>query len=409
MSAKKIDQLAEQRIKDAARIEEVAADLCHGMKRQGTEWTALCPFHGDRRTGNFMISPAKNMAHCFACDATADPVGLVMHCEGLDYPGALHWLARKYGIFVDGDGEDRFRTVIRSQPRPPQPDPKSLPVRFWPQEWLFRYRAGESDAFVRWLCSLPWDAAQRSRIAETLLNYCIGHSHIEEDDRDGIRRSHDFTIFWQTDMSGQVHNGHLMKYGADGRRVKDKESYPTTWIHARMRRARRDPFDDSREQASYCLFGLHLAAVYNDATVNIVESEKTAVVMSVAYGGWTRDIWMACCGVGNLTNSNHMLRPLMERGRRIVLYPDRDGVDAWRAAAASVGYDRMSVNAKPVTEWWKEGDGPKADIADVVLRMIAENRGRKPHQAAVLLDELAQRNENVRLLIDKLELHHEKT
>ena len=33
-------------------------------------------------------------------------------------------------------------------------------------------------------------------------------------------------------------------------------------------------------------------------------------------------------------------------------------------------YDRLTVDIKPVTEWWREEDGPKADIADVVVRMI---------------------------------------
>lgn len=398
----RIDDLTERRIKEAASIVDVAHDLCSGMKKSGVEYTALCPFHDDRNTGNFMISPKKNMAKCFSCGATADPVALVMHCEHLDYPDALRWLAQKYGIFIEGD-ERKFQ-VRRSQPRPPQPEPKPLPKRLWPVEWVVSHKTDRRDTFVNWLYTLPWDAAQAARIPKVVNNYCVGHSHFVDANRDGTTSEHDFTIFWQIDHDGKVHNGHLMKYRPDGHRIKDKAEYPTTWIHARMKRAKQNPFDEEKEQASYCLFGQHFLKLYPQATVNIVESEKTAVLMSIAYGYPESDLWMACYGVGNLTNTNRLLQPLIEQGRTIVLYPDRDGVETWQKAAREIDYKRLTVNTDPVLKWWSEKDGPKADIADIVLRSLAEHYGQKPIQIADPLQEWIKKNPNVKTLIDKLNL-----
>ena len=61
------------------------------------------------------------------------------------------------------------------------------------------------------------------------------------------------------------------------------------------------------------------------------------------------------------------------QNRNIILFPDRDGVKLWKQKAESLYYDRVSIDDKPVTSWWRECDGDKADIADVVIRMINQS------------------------------------
>ena len=80
---------------------------------------------------------------------------------------------------------------------------------------------------------------------------------------------------------------------------------------------------------------------------------------------------MACGGLENLNRDK--LKPIIERGRNIILYPDRDAVDKWKAKANQLGYDKMNIDDQPVTQWWKPCDGQKADIADVVVRMTIEH------------------------------------
>ncbi len=92
-----IDNFKAQDIKDAANIVDVVSDFVQ-LKRSGSEYTGRCPFHEDRHTGSFMVSPKKNIATCFPCGKTWDPIGFVQEITGLSYPDALRYLAEKYGI-----------------------------------------------------------------------------------------------------------------------------------------------------------------------------------------------------------------------------------------------------------------------------------------------------------------------
>ena len=146
------------------------------------------------------------------------------------------------------------------------------------------------------------------------------------------------------------------------------------------------------------LFGSHLLRAYPKAVVNIVESEKTAIVMAIAYGGSARQIWLACGSKNNITRER--LRPLIDRKRHIVLYPDRDAVAEWEDIAQAIGYNRMTVNTDPVLRWWRDGDGEKADVADVVLRMIDGEADWQPKA----LGDLMKENPTIQTLVDNLNL-----
>ena len=134
----------------------------------------------------------------------------------------------------------------------------------------------------------------------------------------------------------------------------------------------KDIYDEDKQEMKQCLFGMHLLGKYPGADVNIVESEKTAIVMAIAYGNHAKQVWMACGGLGNINRDK--LAPIIREGRKVVLYPDRDGIKEWKVRAMQLNYPNVVVDAKPVTEWWKPDDGEKADIADVVVRSLIENQ-----------------------------------
>ena len=128
----------------------------------------------------------------------------------------------------------------------------------------------------------------------------------------------------------------------------------------------------------------------------IVESEKTALLMAIAYGNHTKQVWMACGGIEMLNRDR--LQPIIDQRRRIMLYPDRDGIEKWKMKAEQLHYDRLAIDTRPVTEWWKPEDGPKADIADVVIRAINENG------PMTKIDEVKAAMPETTPLIDKLNL-----
>lgn len=67
------------------------------LKKAGANFKAPCPFH-DEKTASFVVSPQKQIYHCFGCGAGGDSVKFVMEYEKLNYPEALEKLASMYNF-----------------------------------------------------------------------------------------------------------------------------------------------------------------------------------------------------------------------------------------------------------------------------------------------------------------------
>ena len=80
------------------------------LKRAGSTFKALCPFHQEK-TPSFTVSPSRQTFHCFGCGAGGSVFRFVMDYEHLDFPAAVKKLATRVGIPVieergSGPGED---------------------------------------------------------------------------------------------------------------------------------------------------------------------------------------------------------------------------------------------------------------------------------------------------------------
>jgi len=370
-----IDKLTAEKIKEAANIVDVIGDFIT-LKKKGVNYQCLCPFHHDTHLGSFVVHPARNCYKCFSCEAAGGAIDFLMNYDKtrLSYPDALRYLATKYGIALDDDYDrDKFKNIKPSKPRDMTSIPDNLPKRTWPTKWMDYYAPYiNNDNLVKWLRQIPFDPAQRANLEKALADYHVGHTYFDTINKaTGERLHHEWTMWWMLDENNVLHNCHMMKYKEDGHRDKTTE-YNQTWLHARMRyEMGKNYFNETKESASYCMFGQHLLNAYPNAKVNIVESEKTAVIMAAAYGNNASQIWMACAGMQNLTRER--LKGITDAHRDIVLFPDRDGIKRWCKKANELQYPFLTINTKAVKEWWKPCDGEKADIADVVLRMIREH------------------------------------
>src|SRR5215212_7091643 len=65
----------------------------------------LCPFH-DERTPSFGIDPQRKLFHCFGCGEGGDAFRFVQLTEGLDFKGALEFLADRYSVQLEVAEED---------------------------------------------------------------------------------------------------------------------------------------------------------------------------------------------------------------------------------------------------------------------------------------------------------------
>ncbi len=76
------------------------------LKKAGTNFKAPCPFH-DEKTPSFVISPQKQIYHCFGCGAGGDAIKFVMEYEHLSYPEAIEKLAASIGFSLRYTNEQK--------------------------------------------------------------------------------------------------------------------------------------------------------------------------------------------------------------------------------------------------------------------------------------------------------------
>jgi DNA primase len=67
------------------------------LKRAGRNFKACCPFHHEK-TPSFLVSPDKQIYHCFGCGAGGNAFNFLMQYERLDFPEAVRALAKKAGV-----------------------------------------------------------------------------------------------------------------------------------------------------------------------------------------------------------------------------------------------------------------------------------------------------------------------
>ena len=95
-----MDSIAE--IKSKLSIEDVVAPYVQ-LKKRGKYLKACCPFHQEK-TPSFVVSLDRQMAYCFGCQKGGDMFQFIQDIEGLDFKGALEFLAEKAGVSLPKGG-----------------------------------------------------------------------------------------------------------------------------------------------------------------------------------------------------------------------------------------------------------------------------------------------------------------
>jgi len=88
-----------ERINERTDIVEIISEYIP-LKKAGKNYKALCPFH-EEQTPSFVVSPEKQLFHCFGCGAGGNVFSFIMKWEKVSFPEAVKMLGEKVGISVD--------------------------------------------------------------------------------------------------------------------------------------------------------------------------------------------------------------------------------------------------------------------------------------------------------------------
>lgn len=69
------------------------------LAKAGRNYKAPCPFHHEK-TPSFIVSPDKQIYHCFGCGAGGNVFSFVMKYENVEFPEAAEILAEKVGVKI---------------------------------------------------------------------------------------------------------------------------------------------------------------------------------------------------------------------------------------------------------------------------------------------------------------------
>lgn len=179
--------------------------------------------------------------------------------------------------------------------------PEHKPRLYLPENAMSRYATSYmASNFGRWLASI---APSKEALEKAAQMYRLSATSTQA------------IIFWYIDHNCRPCQGKIMWYKPDGHRNGIVYNVSSDL-------AKQGLMPEGAEMQR-TLFGAHLLKERPDAMVYIVESEKTAVVMSMLQPEY---IWLATGGCSML--NTYVVRPLF--GRRVVLVPDSGCLEKWR-------------------------------------------------------------------------------
>ena len=105
-----------ERLKDEVSVQRLVEDSGIVLKKAGKDWLGCCPFHEDRKA-SLVVTPAKNLWHCFGCQIGGGPIDWVMKVKGVSFRHAVELLKADPSLAAAG-GLPVKRSTVRALPPP---------------------------------------------------------------------------------------------------------------------------------------------------------------------------------------------------------------------------------------------------------------------------------------------------
>jgi DNA primase len=130
-------------VRDKTDLVELASEITK-VKRSGRSTMAVCPFHSEK-TPSLSIDGARGLYHCFGCGKSGDVYRWVQETQGLDFAGAVEFLARRAGVVLKVDPEAAKRRSNRER----LVEATSAAVAFYTERLRSGADAGPARSYLR--------------------------------------------------------------------------------------------------------------------------------------------------------------------------------------------------------------------------------------------------------------------
>jgi DNA primase len=286
---------------------------------------AVCPFHSEK-TPSLSIDGARGLYHCFGCGKSGDIYRWVQDTQGLDFSGAVEFLARRAGVTLTVDPEAAKRRGKRDR----LVEATAKAVAFYSERLKSSADAGSARSYLR----------GRGYDGDVVERFGLGYSPddweslVEHLRSEGIR---DDTMM-EADLARKSRNNKLID------RFRGRLMFPVFDIRgdavgfgARILDGDGPKYLNSSESPIYhksrLLYGLNWAKsdIVRQDTAVVVEGYTDVIAMHLA----DMPIAVATCGTALLVEGHlDLLRRFSER---VVLAFDADEAGA---GAALRGFER---------------------------------------------------------------------
>lgn len=260
------------------------------------------------------------------------------------------------------------------------------PTSYHPFELVKRSgRNFRQNNFIQFLKSI----FSENEVREAILKYLIGTSKLWNG----------ATVFWQIDNQQNIRHGKIMLYDPNtGKRIKDSNG--KSYINSVRSTLKLKDFN-----LKQCLYGLHLISETTNGTVAIVESEKTAIIMSLFKPEY---VWLATGSKQGL--KYEMLKPI--KSYKIKAFPDKSEYSDWLDKAMELKDFGFNISVSKYLEDKQYADG--TDLADVYIDLISNKNEIKKNEIPAhafirtktenLASRLVRLNPSLKKLISDFEL-----
>ncbi|MGH9285233.1 MAG: DNA primase, partial [Acidimicrobiales bacterium] len=351
------------RVRAAADFVLVAGEHV-ALKRVGRNWQGLCPFHAEK-SPSFSVNAEQGLYYCFGCQASGDVISFVRATKGLDFVGAVEWLASKHGIELRYDdvkvGRERQRRGVLVEAMARAVDfyhrrlldgPDAAPARAY-----LRGRGYDRDVVEQFRLGWApdeWDALSRSLElpADVLRDAGLGFVNRAQRQQDFFRARVMFPIF---DAAGDPVAFGGRSLGGDEAKYKNSQDGP---IYAKSR----------------TLYGLNWAKAAAVEAGELVVCEGYTDVIACSLAGVPRAVGV--CGTALGEGHVELIRKFASR---VVLAYD---ADAAGQAAAERFYQWEEAHNLDVRVARLPAGADPADLARSEPDRLAEAvRGAEPFLA----------------------------